>query len=107
MPTSRTCPTKLATAPILGLFFLIESTSTVRSKSSRCTEIFISTARDGRKEGHFVPAFDGRAGRRHFLVDRGPHQLLLGKARLPLAAALHEVRAQGRDRADRRRHFNF
>src|SRR5258706_3915851 len=107
MLTSRTCPTKLATAPTLGLFFLIESTSVVRSKSSRWTEIFISSPGHRRKKRDLVARFYGRAGLRHFLVDRGPHQLLLGKNRLPVAAALHEVRAQGRDRADRRGHLDF
>jgi hypothetical protein len=70
-------------------------------------ETFNSTSRHRRKECHFVARFDRRAGLRHLLVDRGPHQLLLGKNRLPVTAALHEVRSQGRDRAYRRGHFDF
>src|SRR5258708_15366460 len=97
MPTSRTCPTKLATAPITGLFFRIASVSTVRSKSSRWTETFNSSPRHRRKEGHLVAGLDRRDGLDHFLVHRRADAALLGERLRPGAAARTQLRAPGRD----------
>src|SRR5258708_32695633 len=107
MPTSGTWPMKLATAPIFGLLFLIESTSAVRSKSPRCTRIFNSAPGDRRKERDLVARLDGRGGLDHFLVDCGPDQPLFREYRLPVAPAFHQIRAQGRDRPAPPPHSHF
>src|SRR5258706_1809968 len=99
-------PTKLATAPTPSLFesFLV---SRERSKSSRCTEIFISASRHRRKERDLVAGADRRAGLDHVLVDRGAHVLLLRQRAFPRPAAAREMAAQRRDRADAGRQFDF
>src|SRR5258708_16669874 len=94
MPTSGTWPMKLATAPIFGLLFLIESTSAVRSKSPRCTRIFNSAPGDRRKERDLVARLDGRGGLDHFLVDCGPDQPLFPEYRLPVPAPFPQLLAQ-------------
>src|ERR1051325_1735880 len=93
MRTSRTTPTKLATAPTPSI---LEScfVSSERSKSSRCTEIFISPPGDRREERDLVASADRLARLRHVLVPRGAHVLLFRQRALPRAAAAREVAAQ-------------
>src|SRR5712671_462490 len=98
MPISRTWPTKLATAPIAGLFFRIASVSTVRSKSSRWTETFTSSPRHRRKERHLVAGLDRRDGLDHLLVHRRSDAPLLGERFRPRAAARAQMGAHRRDR---------
>src|SRR6185436_7025466 len=99
MRTSRTMPTKLATAPTPSARERL-LVSEERSKSSRCTEIFISSPGDRRKERDLVAGADRRAGLGHVLVHRGAHVFLLGKRAFPGAAAAREVAAQRRHRGD-------
>src|SRR6185295_11624195 len=106
MRTSRTMPTKLATAPTPSArerLFVSEE----RSKSSRCTEIFISSPGHRRKERNLVAGADCGAGLGHVLVYRGAHILLLRQRALPRSAATREMAAQRRDRADAGRQFDF
>src|SRR6185295_2502641 len=102
MRTSRTRPTKLATAPIL-LFLEIALTSAPRSKSSRWIEIFIrcrlSTC-DRWKERHLVSRFDRRRRLRHVLVDRRAHRSVRREHRGPLPAPRPQMIAQRADRGD-------
>src|SRR5205809_7940680 len=102
MRTSRTRPTKLATAPTwfpLEMFF----TSRPRSKSSRCTEILISAARHRRKERDLVARLDARRGLHHVLVERAAHQLLFRECSVVRSAARSQVSPQGGDGRDLRR----
>src|SRR5881394_3299446 len=99
MCTSRTMPTKLATAPTpsLGERLLV---SRERSKSSRCTEIFTSPSGHRRKERDLVAGADRRAWLGHVLVHGGAHVLPFGERAFPGAAAAHEMAAQRRHRGD-------
>src|SRR3979409_1233553 len=100
MRTSRTTPTKLATAPTPGpLERILVSAPT--SKSSLCTEIFISAAGHRGKEGDLVAAVDARRGLDHVLVERGPDEFLFRECRSIGSAARPQVRAQ---RVNRRLH---
>src|SRR6185503_198030 len=106
MRTSRTMPTKLATAPTplsRERFFV----SRERSKSSRCTETFISASGHRREERDLVAGADRRGGLGHVLVDGGAHVLLLRERPFPRAAALREVAAQGGDRRHTRRQLKL
>src|SRR5215213_8489918 len=98
MPTSRTTPTKLATAPTPACRYK-RWTSAARSKSRSCTAIFTSTSRHWRKEGDLIAGANRRAGLCHVLVHRRADVLLLGKRVLPRAAAVREMAAQRSDRA--------
>src|SRR6185503_9483477 len=99
MRTSRTMPTKLATAPTPSLFerFLV---SRERSKSSRWTEIFTSASGHRRKKRDFISGADRRAGLGHVLVDRGAHVLFLRQRALPRPAAAGELFAQRSEEQD-------
>src|SRR5580765_3130559 len=93
MCTSRTMPTKLATAPTPSRRARI-FVSRERSKSSRCTEIFTSAPGHRRKERDLVAGADRRAGLGHVLVHGGAHVLLFRERAFPGAAAAHEMAAQ-------------
>src|SRR4051794_20556158 len=99
MRTSRTMPTKLATAPTPPIFER-SFVSRERSKSSRWMEIFISASGHRRKECDLVAGADRRAGLRHVLVHGGADVLLFRQCAFPRAAAAREMAAQSRHGGD-------
>src|SRR5437870_5281217 len=109
MRTSRTSPTKLATAPTL-LSFEMARTSAPRSKSSRWTATFIrclSSTRDRGKECHLVAGLDRRRRLRHVLIHRRAHRAVGCERARPGAAACAQVVAQAADRIDIRRQLEL
>src|SRR6185503_20899307 len=109
MRTSRTRPTKLATAPILSLPEM-SRTSRPRSKSSFCTETFIrcpSSTGDRREERYLVARLDVRPGLRHRLVQRRAHRPGGREDLRPGPAAGAQVLAQRADGADRGRRVDL
>src|SRR3954468_11588394 len=99
MRTSRTRPTKLATAPTLASRE-IARTSAPRSKSSRWMATFIrrlSPSRDRREKGDFIARLDNDRRLRHVLVDRRAHRAVRSEDARPLAAARPQVLAQRAD----------
>src|SRR5205814_3427367 len=102
MRTSRTRPTKLATAPMV-LFFEIARTSAPRSKSSRWTETFIrclSSTSDRRKECDLITRLYAGARLRHVLVDRRPYRAIRREGALPRTASRAQMLAQAADGLD-------
>src|SRR5688572_24266475 len=101
MCTSRTMPTKLATAPTPAIRERC-LVSRERSKSSRCTAIFISASGHRWEERDLVAGADRRAWFGHVLIDRGADILFLRERAFPRATALHQMAAQRRDGGDPR-----
>src|SRR3982750_4068779 len=102
MRTSRTRPTKLATAPILALLE-IPRTSAPRSKSSGWTLTFIrcrSSTRYRWEECDLVAGLDRRRRLHHVLVHRRPHRSIRREHIVPGAAARAQMLAQRADRGD-------
>src|SRR5574340_1721685 len=91
--TSRTRPTKLATAPTRGLPRVSAAISAPTSKSSCCTRTLTSASGHRRKERHFIAVADGMVGVRHFLIDRHA-QVLEARQHCPRLAARGEMGTQ-------------
>src|SRR5512134_3929052 len=109
MPTSRTTPTKLATAPTFGSRERARI-SAPASKSCAWTEIFIrrlSSPGDRWKERHLVARLDRSGGLHHVLVYRHAHQLAVGERQFPGATAPAQVGAQRRYGAHARGQLDF
>src|SRR3954471_20439437 len=102
MRTSRTRPTKLATAPTLASRE-IARTSAPSSKSSRWMATFIrclSTSGDRREKGAFLPRPYRARPLRPLLVYRRAHGAVRSEDARPLAATCSQVLAQRADRVD-------
>src|ERR1700691_1484254 len=93
--TSRTSPTKVATAPTLGLPARSLASSAETSKSSVCTRI-ISAPGHRREESDSIASFEPGIGICHYLVHCHAH-VAVQRQRPPLAAARNQLR---RKRAD-------
>src|ERR1700687_1175887 len=106
MPISRTTPTKLATAPIPRSFDSA-FTSDDKSKSSRCTEIFMSAPRHRRKESDLVAGLDRRDGLDHLLIHRRGDAALFAERFRPGAAARAQMRPDGRHRGNSGRQLDL
>src|SRR5512138_563678 len=109
MRTSRTRPTKLATAPTFGSRE-IARTSAESSKSSFCTLTFMvpaSAAGHRREERDLVARLDARARLHHVPVHRRAHVAARREHGGPRAAPAAQVLAQGADGRDARRQLDL
>src|SRR3982750_1277022 len=109
MRTSRTRPTKLATAPILALLE-IPRTSAPRSKSSSWTLTFIrcrSSTRYRWEECNLIAGLDRRRRLHHVLVHRRADRSIRREHIVPGAAARTQMVTQRTDGGDPRREIEL
>src|SRR6266705_5700238 len=98
---------KLATAPTLRLPRRRAAISAPASRSFVWMRTGISASRDRWEKSDFVARLHRRRRLGHFLVDGDAQRLPLGERRLPGAAAVHQLRAQARDRGDSGRNIEL
>src|SRR6185503_2161970 len=94
---SRTTPTKLAIAPILGLPRRMAAISAPTSKSAACTRTGTSASGYRRKKSHFIAVADRRSSRRHVLIDGNAHRPAWRKFPFPGVSATAQPGAQAGD----------